>query len=202
MSPLKAADIFERVLHAPLAERHERDDRGRTDDDSQHGEEGAEFVQPKALDCQREGAAELRPTGSRNQSMGTQEIRDRSDNNEPAEAGVRGSWSRTKPLMCGIVIRGLPRSCILFSLSPCGRGWRGLASRVRGGFSPSLGSPPLTLAESLRDSAVPLPQGEWGKPRGIAWGANQNPGICRTSRNHRPASHRFSRPIRLVHRAT
>ncbi len=43
-----ALDVFQRVLHAPFAECHQRDHRRGADDDAEHREHGPHFVQPKA----------------------------------------------------------------------------------------------------------------------------------------------------------
>ena len=59
--------LLERILHAPLAEPHHGDERAGADDDAEHGEDGAQLVQPEAAQGQHEAAPTLVPVEHREQ---------------------------------------------------------------------------------------------------------------------------------------
>ena len=54
-------DRLQRVVHRSVAERHQGDDRGRADDDSEDRKERPQLVQPQPANCQDEAAPGLIP---------------------------------------------------------------------------------------------------------------------------------------------
>ena len=60
-------DVFQGVVHGAFAERHQRDDRRRADDDAEHRQEGPQLVQPQAADGQHKAPPALVPIQERRQ---------------------------------------------------------------------------------------------------------------------------------------
>src|SRR5581483_10820095 len=172
------------VLAARRAVRGRREDRRGAEGLRRVCLGGSAVRQPAAAD----GAPAGRPRGGRGPAEGRGGGAEGEVPDQPADgvdllrggrrAGGRGGGPGDRPagpgprrgrmrLTRAAAVRGrAPRSCRVgrvfeahgVTLSPCGRGWRAPASRVRGGRPESSGASPLTPA--------PLPQGERGEDGG------------------------------------